>query len=61
MISKIDSYVIGFEKSCLPCKITNISFKVLHLGKENGCLYAICHDSIAIHSLSMHAPTIEWI
>ena len=40
-------------------EILILMFKVLYLGKENKCLYAICHNSIAIHSLSMHYATVN--
>ena len=49
--------VTGFKKSHLPRAIINVQkhqFEVLYLGKENRCLHAIHHNSIAIHSPSMH-------
>ena len=46
--------VTGFEKSRFPLTILNIFrlFEVLYLGKVHSCLYPICHDPVAIYSLS---------
>ena len=54
-------FVTGFEKSHLPCTITNTKFEVLYLGKENRCLHAIHHHSVAIHNLSIHKLLNGWL
>ena len=55
--------VTGFEKSYLPCTISEKYqfqlFEVLYFEKESSSLHAICNGFVAIHNLSIYIPSVE--